>query len=78
MITKIKYDRSSRPGLVLSRVWMGEPNAPFRLCGTIIMTEKEFSCFTKVLKDGALLGAGTVILCDEADGSSRNMPRVRL
>jgi hypothetical protein len=75
-IIKIKHDGASRPGQVLARVWMGDVNMPFRLIGVLVFTQGEWVVFHRFLKDGALFKSSVLIVSDEEDGSSRNLPKV--
>ena len=76
VIVKIKYDTSTQAGRYLARVWMGDVNLPYRLAGLLMFTETEWVAFRQLLKDGALFKSSVLILCDEADGSSRELPKI--
>ena len=78
VIVKIKYDTSTKPGHYLARVWMGDVNLPYRLAGILMFTEAEWISFKQLLKDGALFKSSVLILSEEADGSSRALPRIDL
>jgi hypothetical protein len=75
-IIKVKHDGVSKPGQILARIWMGDHNVPFRICGVLVFTPDEWRVFHRFLKDGALFKSSALIISDEEDGSSRNLPRI--